>query len=92
MWICGKVRLDRDDERYLIFRERLCGFLIFSPEPRMNRFFNILQRFPFIFALRYAARQCGALGNDPSIFARRQCDVKHHWRSASARFSLEPSL
>jgi hypothetical protein len=53
MW--EKMSLYRDDERHLILRKRLCRLLIFSPEPRSNRFFDVGESLSLIFALRYAA-------------------------------------
>lgn len=69
---------DSDDDGFCpgTLGQRRDGLLVFGPEPRGDRFANVLESLFFISALRDAARQRGALGHYPAVFGVYNRHVK----------------
>ena len=55
-----------------------CCLLVFGPQPRGDRFFDVGEGVLFVFALRYTAGQSRAFSDDPAIFGLGERDVKYH--------------
>jgi hypothetical protein len=74
------TRLNRDQDFELTDLARLGRhrLLVFSPEPRGNRFLDVAERFLLILALGNASRQGRAFNNDPTVFCLRESYVKDH--------------
>ena len=84
-WVCefaGRTvengALNCDDKCILIGWKFACSLLVFSPEPRGNRFFDVGQRFLFCLPLRKAARKCRTFCDDPTFFILLQDHMEHH--------------
>ncbi len=71
---------DGDDDLLLAVVKGLGtqGFLILSPEPGLNGFLDIDQRFLFVFALRDTTGQGRTLGYQPAVFDMFNGYVKQH--------------
>lgn len=54
------------------------GFLVFGPEPRGNRLFDVAQGLFFRLALGNATRQGRALDDEPPVFGFLDSDVEYH--------------
>lgn len=68
----------------LTLRHGFDGLLILRPHPARNGLANIPDRLFLVPALRNAAGQRGALGDDPSVLSGSQNDMQGH------EFPFEP--
>src|SRR5947209_20537957 len=72
--------LDRDDDGLpvLLARELRDGLLILGPQPRGDRFLDVLEGLLLVLALRDATGQGRTFNDQPSILSSLESDVKNH--------------